>query len=144
MEITSIKLQEDGYLVNGTISVPNNHSGWMSEFIDEWLETNTPEPEFTEAELDTKALAQVTTAIQKLLDTTAQSYRYDNIMSARSYAGYANQFQEEAKTLAEWSSNCWVKAGEIEAEIKAGSIAIPSVDELLTEIPTYKANESKE
>jgi len=54
MEITSIKLQENGYLVNGTTSVPNNHSGWMSEFIEEWLETNTPEPEFTEVELIAK------------------------------------------------------------------------------------------
>jgi hypothetical protein len=137
MKITSIKLQSNGYLVNGEISVPNNHGGWMSELVEEWLETNTPEPEFTEAELNTKALADITMSIHGLLDATAKTYRYDNIMSARSYTGYVNPFQIEAQSLAVWASNCWVKAGEIEADVLAGIRPMPTVGEVLAEMPIY-------
>lgn len=83
------------------------------------------------------ARTEMNNAIQNLLDTTAQSFRYDNIVSVRSYAGYVNPFQEEAQTLAIWASSCWVKAGEIEAEVTDGTRAIPTVDEVLAELPIY-------
>jgi len=79
MEITSIKLQSNGYLVNGTTSVPNNHSGWMSEFIEEWLETNIPEPEFTEIELANKA--------EKTLQQEASKLREVNMLTGFTYNG---------------------------------------------------------
>ena len=81
----------------------------------------------------------INNAIQNLLDTTAQKYRYDNIMSARSYAGYTNPFQVEAKKLAVWASNCWVKAGQIEANVQSGTIPMPTVAEVLAQMPVYVA-----
>ena len=45
--------------------------------------------------------------VQEYLDTTAQSYGFDNIMSARSYAGYLNEYQEVAGRLAQWAANVW-------------------------------------
>ncbi|MCW8932177.1 MAG: hypothetical protein OQL19_18330 [Gammaproteobacteria bacterium] len=81
--------------------------------------------------------AEINNAIQNLLDTTAQSLRYDNMMSVRSYAGYVNPFQEEAQTLAVWASECWVVAGQIEADVIAGTRPMPTVDEVLSELPTY-------
>ena len=77
-------------------------------------------------------------AIQKTLDQKAQELRYDNIMSARSYAGYENPFQAEAQKLALWASNCWVKAAEIEVVVKAGKREMPTIDEVLAELPAYK------
>ena len=79
----------------------------------------------------------INNAIQNHLDTKAQEFRYDNMMSARSYAGYTNPFQTEAQSLAVWASECWVKAGEIEADVKAGNRPMPSVDEVLAELPVY-------
>ena len=76
-------------------------------------------------------------AIQTHLDNKAKEFRYDNMMSARSYAGYTNPFQDEAQKLAIWASNCWVKAGEIEADVKAGNRAMPTIDEVLAELPAY-------
>jgi len=77
-------------------------------------------------------------AIQTHLDNKAKEFRYDNIMSARSYAGYENPFQAEAQKLAVWASNCWVKAGEIEDDVKAGNREMPTVDEVLSELPIYE------
>jgi hypothetical protein len=79
----------------------------------------------------------ISNEIQRLLDTTAQSMRYDSIMSARGYAGYVNPFQAEALRLAEWSSACWVKAGEIQDAVIAGQRATPTVAEALAEMPVF-------
>jgi len=51
MTIETIKLGKNGYLVNGSISVPNGHTGWIIELIEDWLKHNTPEPEFTQEEI---------------------------------------------------------------------------------------------
>jgi len=80
-------------------------------------------------------------AIQNYLDTKAQEFRYDNMMSARSYTGYINAFQAEAQALATWASECWVVAGEIEADVKAGNRDMPTVDEVLNELPKYDGGE---
>ena len=77
-------------------------------------------------------------AIQQHLDSKAQELRYDNMMSARSYAGYENPYQEEATKLAIWCSDCWEKAGEIEADVLAGNRDMPTVDEVLEELPKFE------
>ena len=53
MEILSVKIQGQGYLLNGIMSVPGNADGNREyELIKQWLsEGNVPEPEFTEEEL---------------------------------------------------------------------------------------------
>lgn len=59
------------------------------------------------------------------------------MMSARSYAGYTNPFQTEAQKLAVWASDCWVVAGTIEADVKAGLRPMPTVAEVIAELPAY-------
>ena len=51
MEIKSVKIQSNGWLLNGIMSVPNASGNRERELIVEWLKTNTPEPEFTTDEL---------------------------------------------------------------------------------------------
>ena len=77
-------------------------------------------------------------AIQTMLDNKAKDFGYDNIMSCRSYAGYANQYQEEATKLATWCSEVWVKAGEIAEDVATGNREMPTIDELLDELPKYE------
>ena len=79
----------------------------------------------------------ISRAIQEHLDTKVQEFRYDNMMSARSYAGYSNPFQSEAQALALWCADCWAKAGEIEADVEAGNRELPTVDEVIAELPVY-------
>ena len=52
MEILTVKIQGDGYLLNGTMSVPKADGNREYEAIKQWLaEGNSPEPEFTAEEL---------------------------------------------------------------------------------------------
>ena len=52
MEIQTVKIQGQGYLLNGTMSVPEADGNKEYELIKQWLaEGNTPEPEFTDEEL---------------------------------------------------------------------------------------------
>lgn len=55
--INTVKIQSNGYLVNGNMSVPKADGNMDYEAVKEWLLTNTPEPEFTQADLDAQAIA---------------------------------------------------------------------------------------
>ena len=76
-------------------------------------------------------------AIQNHLDTKAQSLRYDNINAIGKYVGYVNDFQAEAEALGAWASSCWKVAGQIEADVQSGVRVMPTVDEVILELPTY-------
>ena len=55
--INTVKTQENGYLVNGNMSVPNVEGNRHYQEVQEWIaEGNTPEPEFTQAELDQQVI----------------------------------------------------------------------------------------
>jgi len=83
----------------------------------------------------------INNAIQTHLDTQAQSLRYDNINAIGKYVGYDNDFRTEAEALGAWVSSCWKVAGEIEADVKAGNREMPTVDEVLNELPKYNGGE---
>jgi hypothetical protein len=54
--IISCKTQESGYLVNGTMSVPNDPANRHCVDVLAWIsEGNTPSPEFTQDEIDANA-----------------------------------------------------------------------------------------
>ena len=139
MLIKTVKIQGDGYLVNGVLHVPAVEGNKEYEALRLWLKINTPEPEFTEAEIIEQQAQAINNAIQNHLDKKAQEFRYDNMVSARSYAGYINPFQTEAQALATWCADCWEKAGQIEADVEAGNRPMPTVDEVLAELPVYGA-----
>ena len=57
--INTVKLQSNGYLVNGSMSVPQAEGNRHYQEVLEWLaEGNTPGAEFTQAELDQQAQEQ--------------------------------------------------------------------------------------
>lgn len=71
MEIITVKMQGQGYLLNGSMSVPKADGNREYELIKQWLaEGNTPEPEFTEEELRIKEMnSQIQEAKTYLTDT---------------------------------------------------------------------------
>lgn len=75
----------------------------------------------------------ITDAIQNLLDTTAQQYRYDNIHNA---CGWAPELPD-AVALKAYGVACWNKAGQLEAEILAGTRPIMTVAEFMAEMPVF-------
>ena len=77
----------------------------------------------------------LSSAVQRHLDTSAQARGYDDIVSACSYAGAANPFQEESIGFLQWRAACWQHCYQVLAECQAGTRSVPSADELLGELP---------
>ena len=86
----------------------------------------------------------MTNSVQTLVDNKARELRWDDIKSARAGAGVPLEGTEsvgeitihtEAVKLAKWDRSVWAKAGEIEAAVLAGTREIPTVEELLAELP---------
>lgn len=76
MEIIKVKIQGQGYLLNGTMSVPKADGNREYELIKAWLsEGNTPEPEFTEEELRTKFENKFRQDRDNLLSTVVDHYQ---------------------------------------------------------------------
>ena len=69
--IQTVKIQGEGYLLNGTMSVPKADGNREYELIKQWLEEgNVPEPEFTQEELTKQKLqAKIQEAKQYLAST---------------------------------------------------------------------------
>ena len=69
--ITSCKLQESGYLVNGNMSVPNDPANRDCADVLAWIaEGNTPAPQYTDAEIAANAQAETNATSQAYLDST--------------------------------------------------------------------------
>jgi hypothetical protein len=84
-------------------------------------------------------LGELSNAVQKHLDSTAQGYRYDGILSAVSYVGDGTDFGKQGAAFKAWRSAVWLAAGDIEAQVKAGKRGVPAADDLIAELPTFKA-----
>lgn len=83
-----------------------------------------------------------TDVIQKYLDTTAQSRRYDNIFTAISYVNSTDEtFAREAKACLEWRDKVWRTCYNILDEVEAGLREIPTIEELMAELPVIEWND---
>lgn len=73
--IETVKIQGQGYLLNGTMSVPKADGNREYELIKQWLaEGNTPEPEFTDEELAQQELQVKLQEAQVYLNSTDWYY----------------------------------------------------------------------
>lgn len=81
-------------------------------------------------------IAQYTGAVQQHLDTFARTRNYDGILSAATYAtSTVPKFKAEGQYALEARDATWAKCYEILAAVEAGSRPIPTLDELLAELP---------
>ena len=71
MTISTVKLQDSGWTVNGTMSVPNDPANRDCQDVLAWIaEGNTPDSQFTDAEIAAKAQAETNATHQAYLDST--------------------------------------------------------------------------
>jgi len=69
--ITSCKSQDSGWLVNGTMSVPNDPANRDCADVLAWIaEGNTPAPQYTDAEIAANAQAELNATSQAYLAST--------------------------------------------------------------------------
>lgn len=66
--IDSVKIQKNGFLVNGVLSVPNDEGNRHFNAVQDWIEAgNIPAPEFTQSELDKQAIDSINASAKEEL-----------------------------------------------------------------------------
>lgn len=82
---------------------------------------------------------QLTDAVQNYMDTTVQARGYDNINSACTYANSTDHiFAAEGVACVKWRDAVWRKCYDMLAEVKAGTRAIPTAEEVIAELPALE------
>lgn len=77
-----------------------------------------------------------TGSVQQRLDTFARTHNYDGILSAATYAtSQVPKFKAEGQYAVEARDATWAKCYEVLAAVEAGSRPMPTLDELLAELP---------
>ena len=101
MEIKSVKIQGQGYLLNETICVPKADGNKEYELIKQWIsEGNTPEPEFTEKELRITSInKQIQEAKTYLIDTAWYVERLNDPSSGKAIPEEVLTKRAEAREL---------------------------------------------
>ena len=99
--IQTVKIQGQGYLLNGTMSVPKADGNKEYELIKQWLsEGNTPEPEYTEEELlITSINKQIQEAKTYLADTAWYVERLNDPSSGKAIPEEVLAKRVEAREL---------------------------------------------
>lgn len=81
-------------------------------------------------------VSQYTAGVQAHLDTFARTRNYNGILSAATYATSAvPKFKAEGQYAVEARDATWAKCYEVLAAVEAGSRPMPTMNELLTEMP---------
>lgn len=88
----------------------------------------------TKAEIQ-KAL---TDGVQNWMDSIVQERNYDNVHTCVGTYLYSpiEKFRLEAEAVRDWVSYVWAKCYEILAQVEAGDRAIPTLEEVIAELPT--------
>lgn len=128
---------------------PNAPSGFAAFWRDDhWevLSVAAPPPVVENGVITPEAMqARAVALVQSMLDGTARSMGYDNIISGVTYADEPSvpKFQLEGQRLRRLRSMAWNECYTILAEIEAGA-AWPSEDEFMSRLPTYAEMEQWE
>ena len=81
-------------------------------------------------------IAHYTSGVQKYLDDFAKTHSYDSILSACTYAtSTVQKFAAEGQYAVEARDATWAKCYEILADVESGKRPMPSLEEIIAELP---------
>lgn len=100
-----------------------------------WLAAgNTPEP--ADAKTKEQIIEEYQAAVQKRLDDFAQTRNYNDILSACTYAtSLVERFKIEGQYCVNARDTTWAKCYEILESVKTGKRKLPTLDQLMSELP---------
>jgi hypothetical protein len=75
--------------------------------------------------------------VQKLIYTQCKASGYDSENSIAKFLVGENDFYEECKALSLWIGKVWTKTISIQTDVENGTIAEPTLDELIAMLPVY-------
>ena len=98
-------------------------------------------PHKTEEQIQQEAInqriAEIKLAVQNTLDLKAKEKDYDTAVSLASYVTSTDdEFHEQANRFIAWRDQCWRKCFEVIGLFNNGDIPMPTVGEVLRQLPT--------
>ena len=84
-----------------------------------------------------KVKVSVEQAIEQHINDQCKELGYDNENSISKYLVVGNDFYDECSKLSLWIGSVWTKSHSIEAEVAAGTIPMPTIKEVIAELPAY-------
>ncbi|MBR6511127.1 MAG: hypothetical protein IKT51_02665 [Phascolarctobacterium sp.] len=135
---------DDSYVINdGLYHIPNNE-----EFKTQWEQVHayalanpamvTEEyPYVPPAPTEEEIQAQLEQGIEAWMNTVVAERHYDSIDTCIArYTDSPNpKYAQEAKAVKDWNTLVWDKCWGILAEVKAGTRPIPTLEEVIAELP---------
>ena len=111
------------------------------EATEEEIKNHLSEPEPTQEEI----IEMYEIAVQRHLDSTAQSRGYDNTYTCLSYLSSTDPiWNRESNAFNAWRDKVWRKCHEILNAVMSGTIQQPTVDDLISQLPVIDWNDQKE
>lgn len=143
--MTTYQLTHEAYVIkDGDTKVPttdlilwpNTNPDFLA--YKAWLAAGgVPEP--ADAPSAEEMIASVQQAVQERLDAFARTRAYDGILSAATYATSAvPKFAAEGQCAVQARDATWAACYQIMADVQAGMRAMPSVDDVLAELPALE------
>lgn len=84
-----------------------------------------------------KLIGMYTAAVQDMLDNEAKTQNFDSILTAVTYAGSGKaRFSGKGNAARNWRDSVWDECYTILEDVELGNRAMPTVEELLAELPT--------
>lgn len=83
-------------------------------------------------------------AVNQHLEDTAHSFGYEDMKSARSYAGEDNPFQAQSKQFIRWSAGVWGYCFVEIGKLNAGEREFITAEDFINELPKFEDFESNE
>lgn len=135
---SDIDLLEVGYYRDVTVYSPDTQRLTTEAIWDDVAGTVTMVVEdIPLTEIHEYHIKVLTDAVQHHLDTTAQSRKYDNIISLCSYASSSNvRYGNEGTAGLIWRDAVWTYCETVVDDVILGNRTIPTVEELIAELPT--------
>jgi hypothetical protein len=146
------RIYEDGHIGNHTQSpILAYQMGLLDNYIslddveeseiDEKLYIKEKCPHKSKEELQQEVVqervTEIQVAVQNLLDSKAKEKLYDDAFAICSYANSTDEtFNSEANQFIAWRDQCWRKCYEILGLFQNGDIPMPTVGEVLRQLPT--------
>ena len=110
----------------------NENNAKISLIDDTWTIVAIPVHIPTEEEIQ----KMLTDGVQAYMDSKVQERGYDNIHTACSYANSTDEvFKAEGTACLAWRDSVWRKCYNILDEVKAGTRPIPTLEEVIAELP---------
>lgn len=143
--MTTYKLTGENYVIKdgetkvpiaNTPEFPNTNPDYLA--YKAWLAAGgVPEP--ADAPSAEEMIASVQQAVQERIDAFARTRAYDGILSAATYAASAvPKFAAEGQYAVQARDATWAACYQIMADVQAGTRAMPSVEDVLAELPALE------